>query len=97
MINQKLIKEFLYIYLLIINTVSFICFFIDKKRAQKELYRISESFLFQVSIIGGSLGSLLGMKVFHHKTKKKKFSIGIPIILIFNIIVIVYLEHFFVK
>lgn len=96
MVKQD-IKELIYIYFAVINTVSFICFFIDKKRAQKELYRISESFLFNVSIIGGALGSLLGMKVFHHKTKKKKFVIGIPIILIFNILVIIYLEQFLIK
>ncbi|OLS03748.1 DUF1294 domain-containing protein [Tissierella creatinophila] len=96
MIGQD-IKELIYIYFVVINIVSFICFFIDKKRAQKELYRISESFLFNVSIIGGALGSLLGMKAFHHKTKKKKFVIGIPIILIFNILVIIYLEQFLIK
>lgn len=87
------IREFIYVYLIVVNTVSFILFFIDKKRARKELYRISESFLFNISIIGGALGSLLGMKVFHHKTKKKKFIIGIPIILIFNIIVFIYLAQ----
>lgn len=97
MLNHNLIKEYIYMYLIVINTISFICFFIDKKRARNKLYRISESFLFSVSIIGGALGSFLGMKVFHHKSKKKKFIIGIPIILIFNIIVLIYLEQILVK
>ena len=91
------IREYIYMYLIVINAVSFICFFIDKNRARKKLYRISESFLFSVSIMGGAFGSLLGMKIFHHKSKKKKFTIGIPIILVFNVFILIYLEQTLVK
>lgn len=85
MVNQNWIKESLWIYLILINVISFLCFLIDKRRAKKGHYRISESFLFTISLMGGGLGSLLGMKVFHHKTKKNKFRFGIPLIFILNI------------
>lgn len=60
-------------YLIGINILSFLTYGIDKKLAQKKLYRISEYTLFVISFFGGSVGSLLGMKFFHHKTKKKIF------------------------
>ena len=91
------LKEYIIFYLGFINIVSFICFFIDKRRAIKKSYRISESFLFMVSILGGSLGSLISMKIFHHKTRKNKFIFGIPIILVFNIFVLFYLWQFLIK
>ena len=60
-------------YLIIINLVSFLMYGVDKFLACKHLTRIPEVVLFFISLIGGSLGALLGMKVFHHKTKKIKF------------------------
>ena len=56
-------------YLLIMNIIGFALMGIDKRRAVKRLWRISESTLFVVAIIGGSLGSIIGMRFFHHKTK----------------------------
>ena len=76
-------------YLIIINILSFILFGIDKYNAIKHNYRISEKTLFTISILGGSIGSIIGMKVFRHKTKKKYFTIGFPAILIFEIIAII--------
>ncbi|WP_442872286.1 DUF1294 domain-containing protein [Anaerocolumna sp. AGMB13020] len=58
---------------------------LDKYKARKRLWRIKESTLFLTSVIGGSLGSLLGMFLFHHKTKHTKFLIGMPVILIVHI------------
>lgn len=97
MIDQNIAKELLYIYCILINIVSFICYYIDKRRATRNEFRISESFLFIVSFLGGALGSILGIKMFKHKTKKKKFIFGIPIILIFNIVFLVYIEQFLTK
>ena len=72
----------LYIYLVIINVISFICFGIDKKKAIIHSQRIPERCLFLLSIVGGSFGANIGMKFFHHKTRKKAFSLGIPFILL---------------
>ena len=60
-------------YLIIINLICFCFYGLDKFLACKHLTRIPEVVLFFISLIGGSLGALLGMKVFHHKTKKIKF------------------------
>lgn len=77
---------FLLIYLLIINAVGFLIMLADKRKAQKNLWRIPESTLLTVALIGGSLGSLAGMRVFHHKTRKPKFYIGIPAIIVVQLV-----------
>ena len=64
---------------------------IDKYKAQKGYWRISEHFLFLVTILGGGIGTVFGMYKFRHKTKKMKFIIGLPTILILEIILIIYL------
>lgn len=79
------------IYMLIVNLLAFIIMFIDKRKAIKNEWRISEKFLIIIAIIGGSVGELIGMYVFHHKTKKLKFSIGVPVIIIAQIILIIYI------
>lgn len=73
-------------YLLVINIYSFIVMGLDKWKAKNKAYRISENTLLLNAIFGGSFGSILGMYIFHHKTKKKKFFIGIPIIIILQIL-----------
>ncbi|MBU5313023.1 DUF1294 domain-containing protein [Tissierella carlieri] len=78
---------FLLIYLISINLISFILFGIDKNKAEKKEWRISEASLLLTSILGGSIGSLIGIVVFKHKLSKKKFYIGIPCILILNKII----------
>ena len=75
----------LLIYLIFANLLSFLLMGLDKYKARKRLWRIKESTLFLTSVIGGSLGSLLGMFLFHHKTKHTKFLIGMPVILIVHI------------
>lgn len=75
-------------YLLIINAVGFLIMLADKKKAQKHLWRIPERTLMAVALLGGSVGCLAGMKVFHHKTRKPKFSIGIPVILALQLLAI---------
>ena len=79
-------KIFIY-YLIIINLVGFSIMYIDKHKAINKKYRIPEKNLFLICLMGGSLGLLIGMYKFHHKTKHNKFVYGIPLILILNIII----------
>lgn len=83
-----MIKFFLF-YLLIINLTGFLIMFIDKSRAIHKEWRIPEKTLIGISIIGGSVGMLLGMSTFKHKTKHKKFTLGVPFILTLQIILII--------
>ncbi len=69
-------------YLIIINILTFIFYGIDKKKAEKQKYRISEAFLIFMAVLGGALGALIGMITFHHKTRKPKFKICVPLFLI---------------
>lgn len=81
--------KFLLIYIIIMNVVGFFIMGIDKRKAEKHAWRIPEKTLFLVSLIGGSIGTLLGMYVFRHKTKHWYFVIGMPLILIIHIILVV--------
>lgn len=72
-------------YFLLINIIAFIMYGLDKKKAKKGQWRTPEATLIGVATIGGSVGALLGMKHFRHKTKHKKFTIGVPAILIVQI------------
>ena len=83
----------MFIYLILINAAGVLFMLIDKAKAQKGLWRIPERLLFFLACIGGSLGILMGMKIFHHKTKKAKFSIGIPLILSIQIIAILLIYN----
>ncbi len=84
--DNLLIRLFVY-YFVIINVVSFITIYIDKKRAETHKWRIPEARLFLLAAVLGSIGVLAGMKSFRHKTKHMKFVIGIPCILIIQIII----------
>ncbi len=81
-------------YLVTINALGFLIMLADKEKAKKCLWRIPEATLLTVAALGGSIGCLAGMKVFHHKTRKPKFYIGIPVILALQLIlgVIVFLS-----
>lgn len=69
------------LYLLIVNALCFLLMLVDKRKAQKNLWRIPEATLFLIAAIGGSIGSIAGMYKFRHKTKHLKFILGIPAIL----------------
>lgn len=69
-------------YLLGINLLTFFVYGIDKWKAKRDRWRIPEATLLMLAALGGSVGALLGMSVFHHKTKHKKFLIGVPLILL---------------
>lgn len=81
-------------YLVTINALGFLIMLADKEKAKKRLWRIPEATLLTVAALGGSIGCLAGMKVFHHKTRKPKFYIDIPVILALQLIlgVIVFLS-----
>ena len=75
----------LLIYLLVMNIVGFLSMGIDKYKAKKRAFRIPEATLFTIAIIGGSIGSILGMFTFRHKTRHWYFVYGMPAILILQI------------
>ena len=79
-------------YLLAINIVSLFLYGIDKYKAKKNKWRISEATLLMMAVIGGSIGAWAGMRLWHHKTMHKKFKYGIPIIIILQISLVVYLH-----
>lgn len=68
-------------YLELINLVSFVLYGVDKRRARRGRWRIPESALILVAVIGGSVGALGGMYLFRHKTRKPRFAVGVPVIL----------------
>ena len=72
-------------YIIAINILTFIIFGIDKANARKKAWRISEATLFLLVIVGGSIGSWLGLNVWRHKTKHAKFKYGVPAILALQI------------
>ena len=75
-------------YLIVINIVTFLVYGIDKWKAKQGSWRISEATLLMLPVIGGSIGALLGMKIWHHKTIHKKFKYGLPLILLVQIALI---------
>lgn len=78
-------------YLLLINAIGFALMLVDKYKAKKHLWRIPEATLMTAAALGGSIGSLIGMYTVRHKTKHVKFVLGIPVILILQIVLVVYL------
>lgn len=80
--------EYLFIYFLAINLIGFGMMHSDKKRAIKKKYRIPEKTLFLVALVGGSLGTTLGMETFRHKTKHWYFKWGMPAIFVLQIIIL---------
>lgn len=78
-------------YLIAINVITFLTYGIDKLKAKKGKWRIPESTLLLLAIIGGSIGAWLGIKVWHHKTLHKKFKYGIPLIVIAQIAIVFYI------
>lgn len=79
---------FLVIYLILINLLTFFFMGADKRYAIHHAFRIPESFLLGMAFMGGSIGGILGMNFFHHKTKKTKFKIGLPLAFLFNLLFI---------
>jgi uncharacterized membrane protein YsdA (DUF1294 family) len=80
--NELSLTHIILIYLGAINLVTFCMYGIDKWKAKRGTWRIPEAKLLWLSVFGGSLGALLGMSVWHHKTLHKKFKYGVPLILV---------------
>ena len=80
------------IYLLIINVLGFLMMGFDKWKAKRGRWRIPENTLFMFTILGGGIGTIIGIYVFRHKTKKLKFTVGMPLILILEILLFIYLQ-----
>lgn len=77
--------QFLLFYLTTINVATFFLFGIDKWKAKRSQWRIAEAMLLGLAVMGGSLGAWSGMKIWHHKTRHKKFKYGIPFILLYRL------------
>lgn len=90
--SMNTLHSYLASYLLAINAVTFIVYGIDKYKAKKAKWRISEATLLLLAVLGGSIGAWIGMKVWHHKTMHKKFKYGIPAILLIQIALMAYLH-----
>ncbi len=84
-------------YLLIINAAAFLVFGWDKLKAKRNRWRVPEKTLLTLAAIGGSVGALMGMKVFRHKTKKAKFIVGIPVILTVQCVGMVLMGNLFTE
>ena len=82
--------EIIFYYLIAINIITLLVYGIDKLKAKKNKWRIPESTLLLLAVIGGSIGAWLGMKVWHHKTMHKKFKYGVPLIIAIQIGIILY-------
>ena len=84
--------EYLFaIYLVAVNLFAYILYGIDKHKSKKTEWRISERTLILIALIGGSIGALLAMRVFLHKTKHKRFTLGVPFIMVLQIALLLML------
>lgn len=84
--------DILFYYIIVINIIAFFVYGIDKRKAKKNKWRISENILIGLAIIGGGLGAYCGMQIFRHKTQHIKFIIAVPVLLILWFIGIVYFK-----
>ena len=82
----------LFIYLVIINVATFFVYGIDKWKAKRSKWRVTEAALLLLAALGGSIGAWLGMKVWRHKTMHKKFKYGIPLIIIVQVAVVLLIK-----
>ena len=85
--------DILLTYLLIVNAAAFVLMLVDKIKARRNLWRIPEATLMGAAAIGGSVGALLGMYTFRHKTRHPKFTVGIPVILALQTAAAIAIAH----
>lgn len=82
--------KLLLVYLLLINAAGLLLMLADKIKARKNMWRVPEAALLCIAVLGGGVGCLMGMRLFHHKTLHKRFSIGIPVIIALQITFLVF-------
>lgn len=87
--------EMIILYVLIINLIGFLIMGLDKFKAKKGFWRTPEKTIFTITLLGGGIGTVTGMYLLRHKTKKMKFTIGLPTILISEIFLIIYFVFFY--
>ena len=87
-LDLSTVQAIIGIYLICVNLLGLIYFFIDKQKAKRQSWRTPEATLFTIAIFGGSIGCLLGMYLFRHKTQKPAFFIGMPVILILQVLLV---------
>ena len=80
--------KYLFLYLLLVNAVAFLIMLLDKRKAVGRQRRIPEWVLFGTAIIGGSIGTYLAMEAFYHKTKHRRFTIGVPILIVIHLLIV---------
>ena len=85
--------EAIIIYAVSVNIVAFFMYGADKWNAKRNRWRIPEKTLLGIAAVGGSVGAYAGMQFFHHKTKKPRFYIGVPLILAVQIAILIYIYH----
>lgn len=85
----------LLLYLVAINLIAFFLYGLDKWKSRHDKWRITEARLLSVSILGGSLGAFLGMKIWHHKTLHPRFRYGLPLILILHLAIAIAVVYYF--
>ncbi|MBQ0049239.1 MAG: DUF1294 domain-containing protein [Bacteroidales bacterium] len=90
---ENIMSQSLLVLLIALNLVSFITYGIDKWKARHKRWRIPESTLLLLAIVGGSIGAWMGMRVFHHKTLHKKFRYGVPFIILLQLAAVSYFCH----
>ena len=88
--------KYLLVSLIVINVLTFFIYGIGKWKARRNKWRISEAALLWLTVAGGSIGALLGMKVWHHKTMHKKFKYGLPAILLLQVALAGFILYLFV-
>ncbi len=94
---KDILLYLLWVYLGIVNVAGFILPAVDKRRAKKDRWRIRESTLFLISALGGSVAMYISMRLFHHKTKHKRFMIGIPVIIVLQLGALFAVWYFFIR
>lgn len=87
--------KFILYYLLIINALGLLFMLIDKQKAKRNAWRIPEATLLTIAALGGSIGCIAGMYLFRHKTKHLKFTVGLPLLLILNFVVLAGIKYLF--
>ena len=82
-------------YLCVVNVATFLLYGLDKQKARMNRWRIPEKVLLGVAVFGGTVGAYVGMRMFHHKTTKAKFYIGLPLIFMLQVVAVIAVQYYF--